>query len=62
MANFYYITAFFADGRREVYQGQLWYLGGVPHPDQAKFEELKKFLAAAKKEGLVIDYNIDYES
>ena len=59
MANFFYATAVYADGRTEHYNHLLWYLDGTPDEEgHALLQSLKN----KKESGEIIKLHIDYES
>ena len=59
MANFFYATAVYADGRVEEYQGTLWFLGGQKC---AEGHMQLKELRAMESEGIIVSLRVDYES
>ena len=59
MANFFYATAVYADGRVEEYQGTLWYLCGRKCVEgHRKLQELRSL----EDEGIIVSLHVDYES
>lgn len=58
MANFFLAEITWADGRKEVVEGQLWFLGGIPAEGQKVLQDLR----AKKESGEIVSLRISYES
>lgn len=59
MANFFYATAVYADGRTEHYEGRLWLLGGIKDEEG---HALLQSLRDKEASGEIISLHVGYES